>query len=156
VSFARAEEPLPPPSLKWTAIVAPSSDDASLAAAEVPDAEDVRAVRDLHRGAGDVAVGDERQAVRADRQRRVPADRPGGVDGGRGRRRAGDVDAVGELQVEVRPAAVVVGDDTEAVDADRADVYWPTRPVESSVKVVAAEQVTFEQCAALRSPLPLS
>src|SRR4029450_2665208 len=62
VSFARAEEPLPPPSLKWTAIVAPSSDDASLAAAEVPDAEDVRAVRDLHRGAGGVAGGDERAA----------------------------------------------------------------------------------------------
>src|SRR5262245_23947050 len=83
---ARAEETCRSPSLKWTAIVAASLDDS--ASAEVPDAEDVRAVRDADVVVRHVAVRDDRQAVAADRERAERADVVGGVDDGRGRRRA--------------------------------------------------------------------
>src|SRR5512132_719716 len=116
---AWAEEPFLLPSLKLDGDRSTVAG-RCLAPAEVPDAEDVRAVRDLHRGPADVAVRDERQPVRADCQRRVPPDGPGAVDGRRGGRRAGDIDAVRHLQVEVGPAAVVVRDDAQAVDPDRA------------------------------------
>src|SRR3954466_1617751 len=62
VAIAWAEKPFSPPSLKWTAIVAPSSDGGS-APAQVRDAEDVRAVQALDLTAVDVAIADEREPV---------------------------------------------------------------------------------------------
>src|SRR4029453_6203806 len=64
---------------RWAAIVAPPLDSGS-APAHVAHAEDVRAVEALHRVAAHAPVADERKAVRADRDRRVPPDLARGVD----------------------------------------------------------------------------
>src|SRR6476660_6549305 len=115
--IAWAEKPFSLPSLKWTAMVPPSSDDS--VSPQVRNAEDVRAVEALHLEAVDVAVADEREAVGADRDRGAPADVAGRVDRDRGGRVAEHVGAVRDLQV-LRPArAVVVADHAEPVDAER-------------------------------------
>src|SRR3954471_328726 len=82
-AIAWAEKPFSLPSLNWTAMVTPPWD--GLAAPEVRDAERVRAVQPAHAVIVDVEVADERQAVGADRDRRVPADVTCAVDGDEGR-----------------------------------------------------------------------
>ena len=79
----------------------------------------VAAMEDLEVAVRDVGVAHHRQAVGADRQRRVGSDvRGAGVDGRHlVPRRARDVAAVEDLQVEVRH--VLVAHDRQAVRADR-------------------------------------
>src|SRR5690606_7951671 len=65
----------------------------------------------------EIVVADEAEAVGADGHRRVPPDLAGAVKGGGGRRGAGDIVTVGDLQIEVADN-IEVADEPEAVGAD--------------------------------------
>src|SRR5262252_7375874 len=114
---AWAEEPFPLPSLNLDGDRSTVAGRRS-APAEVPHAEDVRAVQSPDAVVRHVPVTDERQAVGPDRDRRVPADLSNRVDGDDRRGRARDVGAVRDLQVLCRASAVVVADHAETVDPE--------------------------------------